>query len=247
MTDVGAANAGGLIARGISKSIRRHPILRNVSLRLNRGEIVAILGPNGAGKTSMFYSIAGLMIPDSGEITIDGHDVSQFPMYRRSRLGLGYLPQEMSVFRGLNVEDNIRAILEIRVRNSIQRELELNRLLHEFSLTHLRRTHAVALSGGERRRVEIARCLASSPNYILLDEPFAGIDPIVVADIRDLVIKLRDYNIGVLLTDHNINEVLTLVDRAYVMFDGSILTSGSPDEIRNNQDVRRNYLGDNYS
>ena len=246
MTDDGAELPSGLIARGISKTIRRLPILRDVNLDLNRGEIVGILGPNGAGKTSAFYAIAGMMILDSGEITIDGQDVSRFPMYRRSRLGLGYLPQEVSVFRGLSVEDNIRAILEIRVRDSDQREVELNGLLHEFSLTHLRKTRAVSLSGGERRRVEIARCLASRPNYILLDEPFAGIDPIVVGDIRSLVLKLKMYNIGVLITDHNILEVLALVDRAYVMFGGSILTEGTPGEIENSDNVRRIYLGDGY-
>ncbi len=246
MTDEEGDTYNRLIVRHISKSIRRFPILKDVNLYLKRGEIVGMLGPNGAGKTSIFYAIAGLMLPDSGKIAIDGHDVSRYPMYRRSRLGLGYLPQEVSIFRGLTVEDNIRAILEIRVRDSDQRELELQRLLHEFSLIHLRKVQAISLSGGERRRVEIARCLAARPRYILLDEPFAGIDPIVINDIRTMVLKLRTYNIGVLITDHNFHEVLTIVDRAYVMFGGSILANGTPEEIKKNESVRRIYFGNSH-
>lgn len=246
MPEPGEDGAGILEARNIKKSIRRRPIVRNVSLRLKRGEIVGILGPNGAGKSTCFYMIAGLLAPDSGEVLIDGQDVTELPMYRRARLGLGYLPQEVSVFRGLSVEDNIMAVLEFRERDRAMRHRRLDELLKEFSITHLRTTKASLLSGGERRRVEIARCLASQPSYILLDEPFAGIDPIVVGDVRRLVRELKDRNIGVLITDHNARDALALVDRVYVMFEGAILTHGPPSKVANDRTVRRVYLGDDY-
>lgn len=246
MPEPGEDAAGILEARNIKKSIRRRPIVRDVSLRLERGEIVGILGPNGAGKSTCFYMIAGLLAPDSGEVLIDGEDVTELPMYRRARLGLGYLPQEVSVFRGLSVEDNIMAVLEFRERDRAARRRRLDELLKEFSITHLRTTKASLLSGGERRRVEIARCLASQPSYILLDEPFAGIDPIVVGDVRRLVRELKDRNIGVLITDHNARDALALVDRVYVMFEGAILTHGPPSEVANDKIVRRVYLGDDY-
>ncbi len=246
MPESGEDAAGILEARNIKKSIRRRPIVRDVSLRLERGEIVGILGPNGAGKSTCFYMIAGLLAPDSGEVLIDGQDVTELPMYRRARLGLGYLPQEVSVFRGLSVEDNIMAVLEFRERDRAARRRRLDELLKEFSITHLRTTKASLLSGGERRRVEIARCLASQPSYILLDEPFAGIDPIVVGDVRRLVRELKDRNIGVLITDHNARDALALVDRVYVMFEGAILTHGPPSEVANDRIVRRVYLGDDY-
>lgn len=246
MPESGEDAAGILEARNIKKSIRRRPIVRDVSLRLERGEIVGILGPNGAGKSTCFYMIAGLLAPDSGEVLIDGQDVTELPMYRRARLGLGYLPQEVSVFRGLSVEDNIMAVLEFRERDRAARRRRLDELLKEFSITHLRTTKASLLSGGERRRVEIARCLASQPGYILLDEPFAGIDPIVVGDVRRLVRELKDRNIGVLITDHNARDALALVDRVYVMFEGAILTHGPPSEVANDRIVRRVYLGDDY-
>ena len=246
MPESGEDVAGILEARNIKKSIRRRPIVRDVSLRLERGEIVGILGPNGAGKSTCFYMIAGLLAPDSGEVLIDGEDVTELPMYRRARLGLGYLPQEVSVFRGLSVEDNIMAVLEFRERDRAARRRRLDELLKEFSITHLRTAKASLLSGGERRRVEIARCLASQPSYILLDEPFAGIDPIVVGDVRRLVRELKDRNIGVLITDHNARDALALVDRVYVMFEGAILTHGPPSEVANDRIVRRVYLGDDY-
>ena len=237
---------GGLRVEGISKSIRGHPIIRDVSIRLERGEIVGILGPNGAGKTSCFYAIAGLIAPDAGTVEIDGRDVSQLPMYRRARLGLGYLPQEMSIFRGMTVQENLLAVIEIGERDKFQQRKQLDMLLEEFSLSHLRHAAARSLSGGERRRVEIARCIATSPKYVLLDEPFAGIDPIVVGDIRVLVQQLKERDIGVLITDHNARETLALVDRAYVMFEGAILVQGAPKEILANEGVRRVYLGKDF-
>lgn len=234
----------GLKVVNLRKSYRRRPVIRDVSLELGRGEVVALLGPNGSGKTTCFYSIAGLVTAEGGQVIVDGRDVSALPMYRRAQLGIGYLPQEMSIFRGLNVEDNILAILEITEPDKTARRERLEQLLSEFSIEHLRRAPALALSGGERRRTEIARCLAAGPKYVLLDEPFAGVDPIAVGEIRHLVADLKNRGIGVLITDHNVRETLSLVDRAYVIADGNVLTQGSPEEIISNEDVRRVYLGD---
>jgi lipopolysaccharide export system ATP-binding protein len=236
----------GLQVRDLAKSYRKRPVLRGVSLTLRRSEVAALLGPNGAGKTTCFYAIAGLVPPDAGTITIDGQDVTWLPMYRRAKLGIGYLPQEASVFRGMTVADNIRAILEISVPDPEKRREMLDELLGEFSITHLRRTPAIALSGGERRRVEIARCLASQPKYVLLDEPFAGVDPLALADIRDLVRHLKDRGIGVLITDHNVRETLDIVDRAYILHGGTVLMSGTPDEVVRDDNVRRVYLGESF-
>ncbi len=215
----------------LAKSYKGRPVLRDVSLKLRRGEVAALLGPNGAGKTTCFYAVAGLVPPDRGTILIDGQDVTWLPMYRRAKLGIGYLPQEASIFRGMTVADNIRAILEITVKDAEKRHEMLDELLGEFSITHLRRAPAIALSGGERRRVEIARCLAAQPNYVLLDEPFAGVDPLAVADIRNLVRHLKDRGIGVLITDHNVRETLEIIDRAYILHDGAVLMSGTPEEV----------------
>ena len=234
---------GGLVVANLRKSYRRRPIIRDVSLNLDRGEVVALLGPNGSGKTTCFYAIAGLVAPEGGRVIIDGRDVTGLPMYRRARFGIGYLPQEVSIFRGLSVENNILAILEITVRDRDERLHRLEELLSEFSITHLRRTPALALSGGERRRVEIARCLAASPSYLLLDEPFAGVDPIAVGDIRALVAALKDRAIGVLITDHNVRETLDIVDRAYILHEGQVLKSGTRDEVVRDENVRRVYLG----
>jgi len=236
----------GLQVRNLAKSYRKRPVLRDVSLTLRRSEVAALLGPNGAGKTTCFYAIAGLVPPDAGTITVDGQDVTWLPMYRRAKLGIGYLPQEASVFRGLTVADNIRAILEISVPDPEKRREMLDELLGEFSITHLRRTPAIALSGGERRRVEIARCLAAQPKYVLLDEPFAGVDPLALADIRDLVRHLKDRGIGVLITDHNVRETLDIVDRAYILHGGTVLMSGTPDEVVRDDNVRRVYLGESF-
>ncbi|MFS4436793.1 LPS export ABC transporter ATP-binding protein [Paracoccaceae bacterium GXU_MW_L88] len=238
--------AGGLRVRHLSKGYRKKPVLRDVSLELSRGEVVALLGPNGAGKTTCFYAVAGLVPADSGEVMIDGEDATHLPMYRRAGLGLGYLPQEASIFRGLSVEDNIRAVLELHEPNPAKRRARLEELLGEFSLTHLRRAPAIALSGGERRRAEIARCLAADPRYVLLDEPFAGVDPIAVGDIRALVAQLKTRDIGVLITDHNVRETLSIVDRAYILHDGAVLMSGTPDEVIGHDQVRRVYLGDSF-
>jgi lipopolysaccharide export system ATP-binding protein len=221
-------------------------VVRDVSLNLRRGEAVGLLGPNGAGKTTCFYMIIGLVPADSGTISIDGIDLTPLPMYRRARLGLGYLPQEASIFRGLSVEDNIRAVLELVEPDRVTRARRLDELLGEFSITHLRQTPATALSGGERRRVEIARCLATDPAFILLDEPFAGIDPIAVNDIRELVGHLKDRGIGVLITDHNVRETLEIIDRAYILHDGCVLMSGTPDEVVKDANVRRVYLGEGF-
>jgi lipopolysaccharide export system ATP-binding protein len=236
----------GLMVRSLSKAYRRRPVLRDVSLHLHRGEVVGLLGPNGAGKTTSFYAIAGLIPPDSGTVAVDGRDVTWLPMYRRAKLGIGYLPQEASIFRGLTVADNIRAILEVAIRDREKRREMLDELLAEFSITHLRRTPAVALSGGERRRVEIARCLAAQPKYVLLDEPFAGVDPLAVADIRKLVRQLTERGIGVLITDHNVRETLEIIDRAYILHDGTVLMSGSPEQVVRDDNVRRVYLGDSF-
>ncbi len=237
----------GLEVQSLGKQFKKRPILRDVSLRVQRGEAVGLLGPNGAGKTTCFYMISGLIAADYGEILLDGEDITELPMYRRARLGIGYLPQEASIFRGLTVEQNIRAVLEAVEKRRDKREAMLDALMAEFSITHLRRSPAVALSGGERRRLEIARALASQPHFILLDEPLAGIDPIAVRDIRELVSHLKDRGIGVLITDHNVRETLDLVDRAYILHDGRVLMEGTPDEIVGNQEVRRVYLGDRFN
>jgi lipopolysaccharide export system ATP-binding protein len=236
----------GLKVVNLRKSYRRRPVIRDVSLELGRGEVVALLGPNGSGKTTCFYSIAGLVTAEGGQVIVDGRNVSSLPMYRRAQLGIGYLPQEMSIFRGLNVEDNILAILEITEPDRKARRERLEQLLSEFSIEHLRRAPALALSGGERRRVEIARCLAAGPKYVLLDEPFAGVDPIAVGEIRHLVADLKNRGIGVLITDHNVQETLQIVDRAYILHDGRVLMSGTTDEVVKNEDVRRVYLGANF-
>jgi lipopolysaccharide export system ATP-binding protein len=241
------SGAGGLVARGVGKTYKKRPVVRNVSIRLRRGEAVGLLGPNGAGKTTTFYMIVGLVRPETGAISLDGTDITALPMYRRARMGIGYLPQEASVFRGLNVEQNIMAALEVVEADPNTRDLMLDELLAEFGIGHLRRTPALALSGGERRRVEIARALATQPSYILLDEPLAGIDPIAVGEIRDLVSHLKDRDIGVLITDHNVRETLEIIDRAYIMHDGAVLMEGAPREVVAHADVRRVYLGERFS
>jgi len=242
----GPVSTTGLSARGLGKTYRRRPVVRDVDIDLRRGEVVGLLGPNGAGKTTCFYMITGLAPADSGAILIDGRDVTSLPMYRRARLGVGYLPQEASIFRGLSVEDNILAALEIAEPDRQIREHRLEALLAEFSISHLHRTPAVALSGGERRRVEIARCLAGDPAYVLLDEPFAGVDPIAVGDIRELVAHLKDRGIGVLITDHNVRETLQIIDRAYILHEGRVLMSGAPEAVVEDANVRRVYLGERF-
>jgi lipopolysaccharide export system ATP-binding protein len=237
----------GLHARSLGKHFKKRPVVHNASLSIQRGEVVGLLGPNGAGKTTCFYMITGLIPLDYGTVILDGQDITDLPMYRRARLGIGYLPQEASIFRGMTVENNIRAVLEVTDPVHESREVMLDALLAEFSITHLRRTPALALSGGERRRVEIARALASNPNFILLDEPFAGVDPIAVGDIRELVAHLKDRGIGVLITDHNVRETLDVIDRAYIIHDGMMLMEGAPSDIVGNEDVRRVYLGDRFS
>ncbi|MBK5928778.1 LPS export ABC transporter ATP-binding protein [Rhodobaculum claviforme] len=238
--------AAGLHVRHLRKSYRKRPVIRDVSLDLGRGEVVALLGPNGSGKTTCFYAIAGLVSPEAGSVRLDGTEIVGLPMYRRARMGIGYLPQEVSIFRGLNVQDNILAVLEIAERDRRRRLDRLEELLSEFSITHLRRAPALALSGGERRRVEIARCLAANPKYLLLDEPFAGVDPIAVGDIRGLVSDLRRRGIGVLITDHNVSATLEIVDRAYILHDGGVLMSGTPREVVGDEKVRRVYLGEGF-
>ena len=237
----------GLCVQGIGKSYNGRPVLRDISLAVRRGEVVGLLGPNGAGKTTCFYSITGLIAPDHGRVELDGHDITHMPMYRRARLGIGYLPQETSIFRGMTVEENIRAVLEVVEPDRALRNAMLDELLEEFSITHLRNTPALALSGGERRRCEIARALAARPNFVLLDEPFAGIDPIAIADIRDLTAHLKDRGIGVLITDHNVRETLDIIDRAFIIYDGHVLFEGSAEEVLQSEDVRRVYLGDSFS
>ncbi|HBB85908.1 MAG TPA: LPS export ABC transporter ATP-binding protein [Sulfitobacter sp.] len=241
-----AEGESGLRISHLRKSYRKKAVIRDFSMELDRGEVVALLGPNGSGKTTTFYAVAGLVTPEGGRVTVDGKDVTTLPMYRRAQLGIGYLPQEMSIFRGLSVQDNISAILDIRVKHRHQRRERLEELLTEFSIEHLRRAPALALSGGERRRVEIARCLAANPSYLLLDEPFAGVDPISVGDIRQLVADLKKRGIGVLITDHNVRETLEIVDRAYILHEGKVLMSGTPEEVVQNENVRRVYLGDNF-
>jgi lipopolysaccharide export system ATP-binding protein len=241
------AGGAGLAARGVGKTYRKRPVVRNITIELRRGEAIGLLGPNGAGKTTTFYMIVGLVKPDTGSISLDGADITGMPMYRRARLGIGYLPQEASVFRGLNVEQNVMAALEVVEPDRDRRDMMLDELLAEFGIGHLRRTPALALSGGERRRVEIARALATQPSYILLDEPLAGIDPIAVNEIRDLVSHLKDRGIGVLITDHNVRETLGIIDRAYIMHDGKMLMEGRPEEVVAHEDVRRFYLGERFS
>jgi len=240
-------HAGGLVAHAVGKTYKKRAVVQGVSVHVQRGEAVGLLGPNGAGKTTTFYMIVGLVRPDTGRIELDGQNITGLPMYRRARLGIGYLPQEASVFRGLNVERNILAALEVVEPDRDRRHEMLDELLAEFGIGHLRRTPALALSGGERRRVEIARALASQPHYVLLDEPLAGIDPIAVGEIRDLVSHLKDRGIGVLITDHNVRETLEIIDRAYIMHDGRVLMEGMPDEVVANEDVRRVYLGERFS
>ena len=240
------SGSAGLRIEHLRKSYRKRTVIRDVSMSLDRGEVVALLGPNGSGKTTSFYAIAGLVFPEAGRVTIDGQNVTTLPMYRRARMGIGYLPQEMSIFRGLSVEDNISAVLDIALDNRHKRRERLEELLSDFSIEHLRRAPALALSGGERRRVEIARCLAADPKYLLLDEPFAGVDPISVGDIRSLVADLKKRGIGVLITDHNVRETLEIIDRAYILHDGQVLMSGTPQDVVENENVRRVYLGDNF-
>jgi lipopolysaccharide export system ATP-binding protein len=235
---------GWLTAYEVKKSYRKRMVVKGVSLAVGRGESVGLLGPNGAGKTTVFYMITGLVPADDGRITIDGENVTPLPMYQRARLGIGYLPQEASIFRGLTVEQNIMAVLELVEPDKKKRKEQLDGLLEEFSITRLRKSPSMALSGGERRRCEIARALASRPSFMLLDEPFAGIDPIAVGDIQQLVRHLTERGIGVLITDHNVRETLSLIDRAYIIYDGQVLTQGKPSEIIANEDVRRVYLGD---
>ncbi|MAC81059.1 MAG: LPS export ABC transporter ATP-binding protein [Rhodobacteraceae bacterium] len=238
--------SGGLRVEHLRKSYRKKVVIRDFSMHLDRGEVVALLGPNGSGKTTTFYAVAGLVYPEAGTVTIDGQNVTTLPMYRRARMGIGYLPQEMSIFRGLSVEDNISAVLEVVEGDQHSRRERLEELLSDFSIEHLRRAPALALSGGERRRVEIARCLAANPKYLLLDEPFAGVDPISVGDIRHLVSDLKTRGIGVLITDHNVRETLEIVERAYILHDGRVLMSGTPRDVVENENVRRVYLGENF-
>lgn len=242
-----ASQHRGLEAVNLGKSYAKRPVVRNVTVRVDRGEAVGLLGPNGAGKTTSFYMISGLVAPDYGQVFLDGAEITQLPMYRRARLGISYLPQEMSIFRGLTVEQNILAVLEVTEPVVDKRMAMLEELLGEFSVSHLRHAPALALSGGERRRVEIARALAASPEFILLDEPLAGIDPIAVADIRALVSHLKNRGIGVLITDHNVRETLEVIDRAYIIHEGSVLMSGTPDQIVGDAEVRRVYLGEKFS
>ena len=237
----------GLVAHHLVKRYKKRPVLRDVSLSVQQGEAVGLLGPNGAGKTTSFYMVTGLIDPDGGDIFLDGQKITEWPMYRRARLGIGYLPQESSIFRGLTVEENIRAVLELVENDPSRREQKLDELLAEFSVTHLRQAPALALSGGERRRVEIARALATQPRFVLLDEPLAGIDPIAVGDIRDMIKHLKDRGIGVLITDHSVRDTLEIVDRAYILHDGEVMMEGTPDEIVQHDGVRRVYLGDSFS
>ena len=241
-----AVHNKGLEINNISKTYSKKKVVNNVSIKLNRGESVALLGPNGAGKTTLFYMIMGLIGHDTGSILLDKNDISEFPMYRRSKLGIGYLPQESSVFRGLNVEENILAVLEKSSKNNDEKKKSLEKLLSDFGIEHVRNSPSLSLSGGERRRLEIARCMASKPNFILLDEPLAGIDPIAIQDIKNLIQNLKTKNIGVLITDHNVKSTLEIVDRAYIIFEGKVLFEGKPDEIVNNKNVKAFYLGQNF-
>lgn len=243
----GKSTSSGLFANNLGKSYSKRPVVKDVSLSLMRGEAVGLLGPNGAGKTTCFYMITGLIKPEYGEIILDGEIITHLPMYRRARRGIGYLPQEASIFRGLNVEDNIKAVLEVSEKSSYKQKRKLDALLGEFSLTHLRLAPSMALSGGERRRLEIARAIASEPSFILLDEPLAGIDPIAVSEVREIVSHLKNRGIGVLITDHNVRETLEIIDRAYIIHDGIVLMEGTPDEIVGNEAVRKVYLGEQFT
>ena len=240
------AGSVGLQVRNLRISYKGRPVIRDFSLDLHHGEVVGLLGPNGSGKTTCFYSIAGLVIAQSGQVFIDGTDIMGLPMYLRARMGIGYLPQEVSIFRGLSVEDNILTVLEVAQPDRHKRYERLDELLTEFSINHLRKAPSIALSGGERRRVEIARCLAANPKFLLLDEPFAGIDPIAVGEIRHLVTDLKSRGIGVLITDHNVHETLKIVDRAYILHDGVVLKNGTAQEVIGDETVRRVYLGQNF-
>lgn len=231
----------------IGKRYKKRTILKNVSLHVKKGEAVGLLGPNGAGKTTCFYCVTGLITPDYGDVHINGQDITDMPMYKRARMGIGYLPQEASIFRTLSVEDNIKAVLQVVSDDETERENMLESLLNEFSIAHLRKSPALSLSGGERRRLEIARALAGRPSFILLDEPLAGIDPIAVGEIRELVSQLKNRGLGVLITDHNVRETLDIIDRAYILHNGSVLMEGTPDQIVKNEEVRKVYLGDNFS
>ena len=237
----------GLVVTNLGKSFNKRPVVRSISLEIQRGEAVGLLGPNGAGKTTCFNMISGLITPDYGKILLNNKDITKMPIYKRSRAGIGYLPQEISIFRGMTVEQNIRAILALHISDRIEREINLDELLAEFSLTHLRRTSSLALSGGERRKVEIARTLASHPSFILLDEPLAGIDPIAIEEIRELIKHIKDRGVGVLITDHNVKETLELIDKAYIMHEGKVLMKGSPNEIIKDENVRRVYLGNKFN
>ncbi len=237
----------GLFVENIGKSYANRPVIRNISLSMKQGEAVGLLGPNGAGKTTLFYTIMGLVAADYGKIILNDVDITNLPVYRRARMGIGYLPQEASIFRGMTVEENIMSILEITDLDTTARNEKLEILLGEFSITHLRRANSLSLSGGERRRLEIARCLAANPMFILLDEPLAGIDPVAVNDIKILISQLKRLNIGVLITDHNVRDALEIVDRAYVIFEGKVLAEGTPIDIVNNSDVKKAYLGENFN
>lgn len=236
-----------LSINSIGKTYSGRRVVREVSFEAKRGEIIGILGPNGAGKTTSFYMIMGLVMPDQGKVMLDDHDITFMPMFQRARLGLGYLPQEASIFRGMNVEDNIMAILELHIENSEDRQHRLDQLLAEFSITHLRYSQSIALSGGERRRLEIARALASNPSFILLDEPFAGIDPIAINDIKKMILHLKQLGLGIIITDHNVRDAFSIIDHAYIIHDGAVLTSGSAAEIAKNKDVKSLYLGEEFS
>jgi lipopolysaccharide export system ATP-binding protein len=246
-SNAASAAMRGLEVRSIAKSYDKRAVLHDVSLHVERGEVVGLLGPNGAGKTTSFYSVMGLVRPDAGRIYLDGQDITHLPMYRRAILGLGYLPQETSIFRGLTVEQNILAVLEIEEPDRGARQARLEKLLDEFGLAHLRESPAMALSGGERRRCEIARSLAAEPSIMLLDEPFAGIDPISISDIRQLVMELKQRDIGVLITDHNVRETLDIVDRACIIYDGQVLFEGTPQALVADENVRRLYLGESFA
>lgn len=242
----GDSTETGLVVETIGKTYRKRPVVKGVSLRIDRGEVAGLLGPNGAGKTTCFYMITGLVEADYGRILLDGEDITRLPMYQRARLGIGYLPQEASIFRGLSVEENIRAVAEITEKNTKARNEIVDQLLDELRIAHLRDAPALSLSGGERRRVEIARALATRPSFMLLDEPFAGIDPLAIADIRDLIRFLKNRGIGILITDHNVRETLEITDRATIIHEGEVLFEGSPAEIRADPDVRRVYLGESF-
>ena len=237
----------GLVVTNLGKSFQKKPVVRSVSLQIQRGEAVGLLGPNGAGKTTCFYMISGLITPDYGKVLLNNKDITKMPIYKRARAGIGYLPQEISIFRGMTVEQNIRAILALHISDRTERDIQLDELLAEFSLTHLRRTSSLALSGGERRKVEIARALASQPSFILLDEPLAGIDPIAIEEIRELIKHIKDRGVGVLITDHNVKETLELIDKAYIIHEGKVLMHGSPHDIIEDENVRRVYLGKKFN